>query len=238
MKNLNCSYKLPFTPLSFDPKAHKYFNDNGQEYMSVTTFIKQGEEFDAEGIAARVITNERSKYYGMTKEAVLKQWKESAPLGTKVHAVVEDFINEGTYPTDKTLTPLVVQFSNLKFNGKLLSEVVVHDPEFLIAGTADILEVCDDEIWLWDIKTSVSRPKGDRVSDDKIGKFSLQLEMYRRLVERCFKLPCRIGGIIWFKDYSKQREKTKLKVFKVHPVGGKVNDLLQARRIEMLKELK
>ena len=230
-------FKLPYKPLTFDPKQHKYFDEDGQEYTSVTTFIKGDEEFNAEAIATRVICNPRSKYYGMDKDAVIQQWADSAPLGTTVHKSIEDFINEGAYPTDKKLTPLVVQFSRLKFKGQLLSEVILHDPEFLIAGTADIIEIDEDCIWLWDIKTSVPRPKGDRVSDDKIDKFSLQLEIYRRLIESCFKMPCKIGGILWFKNYAKEREKTQLKVFSVNSVGGQVDKLLQARRLELLKEI-
>lgn len=234
---MNTPFILPYKPINFNEADHKYFDDDGQEYMSVTTFIKGAEEFNADAIATRVIVNPRSKYYGMTKEAVVKQWAESAPLGTTVHKSIEDFINEGTYPTDKKLVPLVVQFSRLNFKGQLLSEVILHDPEFLIAGMADIIEVCDDCVWLWDLKTAVSRPKGDRVSDDKIEKFSLQLEIYRRLIERCFKMPCKIGGILWFKDYAKNREKTELKVFSVNNVGGKVDELLHARRLELLKEI-
>lgn len=230
-------YSIPFEQLKFDHKRHKYFNKQGKEYISVTTLIKgDEEEFDAEKIAEKVIKDPRSKYFGMDKEVVKSKWKKSAPAGTSVHKAVEDYINNRLLPKDENTRPLVEQFSKLKFRGQLISEVIVHDDEYLIAGTADILELCNNEIWLWDLKTAVPGTNGKEISKDKLYKFSLQLELYKRLIEKCFNTSCKIGGIIWFKDYINQKGNTKLSIFRVDKVEQQVDAMLIKRRMQVLGE--
>jgi len=220
--------KLPFKPLNFKEDVHKYFDDDGVEYSSVTTLIHT--DFNGAMIAARCVKSPNSKYYGRTVQDVLEEWENAAPLGTVAHKAIEDYINDGVMPEDEN-AGIVKQFAKLKFTGTLMSEIVVYDKEYLIAGTADILEICDDVIWLWDIKTARSRPKGDRVANDKLKKYSLQLEIYRRLIEKCFKKKCKIGGIIWLKDYSQHLENTELKVFSVNEVRKDVDYILYERKM-------
>lgn len=227
---------LPFKQINFDAGEHKYTDDQGRVYTSVTTLLSEDEPFDAEAIAAKVIINPRSKYYGMDKDAVIKKWADSAPAGTRVHEAVEDWINDKTIPeTSDDRYNLVKQFEALNFKGELLSEVILHNEDLLIAGTADIIEDMGDYMYLWDIKTSVARPKGDRVDDTKLHKFSLQLEMYKRLIERNFKKPCKIGGIVWYKNYINLREDTILEVFPVSCVEDEVEQLLIKRRMDLFK---
>lgn len=224
--------ELPFTPVSFDPEAHKYTDSLGREYISVTTLLSEGDPFDSEGIAASVIKNPRSKYYGMTKEAVLLKWKQSAPMGTAVHEAVEDYINTGNIQLEHEY--LVKQFSRLNFTGELLAETRLHHEKYLIAGTADIIEHCGDCIWLWDIKTSVSRPDGKDMDRSKKHKYALQLGIYKVLIEHLFKVPCHIGGILWFKDYTKNLERTRLRVFEVDDVQDEVEQILRNRLYKVL----
>jgi hypothetical protein len=226
--------ELPFKSLNFDPIEHKYTDDKGQVYISVTTLIQ--DDFDAEKIAARVIKSPRSKYYGMEKQAVLDMWAQSAPLGTLVHEAVEDYILHKKVTTNPEITPLVNQFAKLNFKGQLLTETVLHDEEYRLAGTADILEWFDDCLWLFDIKTSVPKPNGIDMAPDKIHKYSLQLEIYKRLVEKCFGKPCNIGGIFWYKDFAKLRGKTKLQFQAVRDVSEEVDQILQKRKWELIEE--
>lgn len=225
-------YKLPYTPLNFDPIEHKYTDAAGREYISITTLLSRNDPFDMEKIAAQCIVNPRSKYYQMDKDEVIQKWVDSAPQGTIVHEAVESFIN-GEDVTDPQTAPLVEQFSRLRFSGTLLSEVRLHDERYLLAGTADIMEMCEDHIWLWDIKTSRARPDGKRMADSKKHKYALQLGIYKRLIEHRFNMPCNIGGILWFKDYTEHLQDTKLEIVQLEDASNEVDNILQERANEI-----
>ena len=200
--------------------------------MSITTFIRQGEpEFDSATIAAQVIRNPRSKYYGMKKEEVMRKWSVSSPLGTELHLALEEYINEKKITTNPDIKPLVEQFAKIKFKGKLLSETVIFDPDYLIAGTADLLEEMEDQFYLYDFKTSVTRPNGRDISDDKLHKFSLQLECYKRMVEKQFKKPCQTVCVLWFKNFANDRGNTRLQLLKVNDVAHEIDEKLRYRKI-------
>ena len=70
--------------------------------MSVTTWNHSHfEKFDSDKIIDKMMNGKnwkKSKYYGMTKEEIQKQWKqngkEAAEAGTKMHYDIECFYNE------------------------------------------------------------------------------------------------------------------------------------------------
>jgi hypothetical protein len=218
----------------FDEKHHRYYDSLGRDYLSVTRFIHRDEPpFDAKATAQAVVKNKNSKYYGMNVEAVIKKWNSSAPLGTELHGAMEEYIKSGTITDHKDLKPLVEQFAKLKFTGKLHSEIVVFDPDYLIAGTIDILEEVDDVYWLFDIKTSVTRPNSDKMDATKLNTYSKQLEIYKRLVEKQFNKPCNIGGILWFRDYANRLEHTKLKFLQTKDATFEVDGMLHRRAQEL-----
>jgi hypothetical protein len=213
--------------LNFDEEEHRYTDDEGREYLSVTTLLATLFPFDRDAIAERVIASPSSEYFGMAKEDVLEQWERSASLGTEVHIAIENWINSSSHPEQAYLAPLVNQFSRLGFAGELDSEVQVWDEAMLLAGTVDIIEKRPDCWVVWDIKTSKS------IQGDTLTKYSMQLEIYRRMTEQLHGIPAQVGGIIWFADYVRQRERAQLKI--VHPadVGSLVDDLLVRRREEL-----
>lgn len=229
------SNSLPYIPINFDPNEHRYYDDSGREYISVTTLIKQFLPFDQEEIAGKVINYPGSKYYGMTKQEVLERWKKSAPAGTSVHDGVEQFLKEGTIIDDPDVAPLVKKFSKVRFRGKVYSECILHDEDYLIAGMADIIEELPHLLWLYDIKTSVARPKGDKLSEDHLHKFSIQLEIYRRMIEKRFKKKCKIGGIFWFKQFFDKRAHTEIKFVRVNNVEEFVNNMYHVRKLEIFE---
>jgi len=197
---------MPTDIITFEPKEHKYFNQHGEEYISVTTLLGREFPFDAKEVANKVRKIPSSKYHGMSEERILRLWNDSSEHGNVVHNMVEDYIKEDIVPSDPSLLPLLDQFKRLNFNGDLLSEVLLWDEDYKIAGQADILEVFDDHIYLFDIKTS------NRITDNKLSKFSLQLELYRRMIEKQFGKKAKLGAIIHFEDYVVKRSKTKLRV--------------------------
>lgn len=213
--------------ITFEPVEHKYTNQHGDEYISVTTLIGKEMPFDSKAIAEKVSKIGSSRYHNMTTERILELWDASAEHGTVVHDMVEQYIKDDIVPSDPSLVPLLDQFKKLNFRGELLSEVLLWSDEHRIAGLADILEVFDDHIYLWDIKTS------NRIGDDKMMKFSLQLGLYKNLIERQFNKPVIIGGVLWYSDFVLKRSKTKLKVFRTLECSDSVDDILQKRKKEI-----
>jgi len=218
--------------ITFEPKEHKYTNENNEEYVSVTTLLQKEFPFNAKEIANKVSTISSSRYHGMSEARILRMWDDSSVHGTVVHEAVEEYIKEDIYPSDPQLIPLIEQFKKLSFRGDLLSEILVWDDELKIAGTADILEIFPDHINLFDIKTS------NKLSEDKHMKFSLQLEMYRRMIEDNFKKPTRSIAILWFENYVMQRSKTKMKLIQPLQLNDVVDDILEKRRKEIICHIK
>lgn len=209
--------------IHFEPEEHRYFDDNGLEYTSVTTLLSEEFPFDQEAIAEKVRHFSSSRYHGMSKERILKYWENSSGHGNVVHNAIEDYIKHKKMPDDINLVPLVEQFAKLKFSGKLLSEELLWDSKYRLAGTADILEDMGDFMYLYDIKTS------NKISDDKLMKFSMQLELYKRLGEKVFKKPVIVAAILHFEDYVVRRKNTKLRVIQPLRCGDSVDDILEKR---------
>jgi len=224
---------LPYQEINFDPIEHKYWDFRNREYISVTTLIGQEHPFDADEIASNVIINPRSKYYGMVKEDVLQLWEESGPHGTVVHDAIENYIKHNKKPDEPHLIPLINQFKKLNFRGHVWSEIILHSEEYLIAGMADIVEELPDICYLYDIKTSVSSPKGDLASF-KLEKFTLQLNMYKYLIQKLFNKPCKVMAVFWFADYVNQKEKTKMKVIPIEDNLKLIEGLLHSRKVELI----
>lgn len=167
---------------------HKYFDEQGNQYRSVSSLIDQYKErFDAEAIAARVARRD-----GVSPEEVKAQWSKAAPHGTRVHSLIEHYFEfgetvEGLHPN---WFPVLEQ---IRYEGPCLSEVRVCSPEALVAGTADLLRLNDDESYsLFDWKTNATIRKrsyqGKRLKaplahleDCNFVTYSLQLALYAEL---------------------------------------------------------
>jgi ATP-dependent exoDNAse (exonuclease V) beta subunit len=220
--------------VTFDDKNHKYFDNLGREYISVTRLIhSERPEFDALEIAKKVTRIQGSKYYQMSVHEVVQKWANSAPLGTSLHGKVEQYINEKVITEDKLFRPCVEQFAKLKFTGKLMSEKLVFDEDLLLAGTVDLLEdTGDDPLYLYDIKSSTSNKNGE-MAKEKLDDYTLQLNLYKMLVEKRFGRPCKIIGILWFKDFADMKEKTKLTIVPIKENKSYLYSILQKRRLQV-----
>lgn len=213
--------------IHFDPQHHKYTDSDGQEYLSVTRLLSRMFPFDKETIAEKVISNPNSRYFGMEPADVLQEWADSATLGTEVHEAVEAWINKKTSPENAVMASMVEQFGRLRFEGPLLAETLVWDSSLRLAGTVDIIEERDDLCLVWDIKTSKA------IAGDVLLKYSMQLEIYRHLVELRFEKPARVGGIIWYEDYVRRRGETRLKIIENSLCKRQVAALIVARQHEL-----
>jgi hypothetical protein len=210
--------------IRFNPKLHKYTDEQDREYISVTTLLSKEFPFNPYEVAQRCVLNENSKYYKCNVSEVLQEWRDSSAYGNKVHNAVEKYIKSKSIPTDISLKHCVDQFKKLNWRGSLLSEQKIYHEEYLVAGTADLIEDMGDYFWLWDIKTSTN------VGSDKLKKFSMQLEIYKRLIEHLYKKECKLGGIIWFEEYVRDKDKTKLNILKPIECKKAVDVILNKRK--------
>ena len=78
--------------VTFKQKTHQYFNDQGQEYISGTTFLHKFQKpFEKDKFAEM-----KASKLGISKEEVLEMWKQSSieacRFGTKTHLIMENYI--------------------------------------------------------------------------------------------------------------------------------------------------
>ena len=88
--------------IKFDEGPHIYHIDGDSSFTSVTTWNHSHfEKFDSDAIIKKMMNGKNwknSKYYGMTKQEIKKQWKdngaEAAQLGTTMHYLFEYHYND------------------------------------------------------------------------------------------------------------------------------------------------
>lgn len=189
-------------PVVFDEKTHTYrHRETGELLMSASQLLKAySEPFDADGS----ILKRCAERDGVSVQEMSAQWDkkriDAANRGTSFHRQVEHFIKTGEIlPEDDE--DIVKEFAKMKFTGRLKSEVMLWDLEYMIAGTADLIEVFpDNSINLRDFKTSreIKRnaffgkgkpPKKllyplHQRHDCNYEKFCLQLSIYGYLLDK------------------------------------------------------
>lgn len=229
---MQSTWKIHFPHLmptiTFNPEHHKYHDERGNEYISVTTLIKEAYPKNMDEIAEKVITLPHSRYFSMTVDACNKLWKAQGDFGTQLHKAIETWILWGTFPPHLSKHyPAVLQFSQGHWRGKLKSEVILHWPELRIAGTADLLEEFDTHFKLWDLKTYA------KMTEDKVFQTYTQLGIYAMMIERQYQKPVKIGGILWFPDYY-TKQNNPIQIVKEIPYQTEMMDLLAARKMKVM----
>tara|TARA_Y100000389_G_scaffold153040_1_gene153164 strand:+ start:6029 stop:6844 length:816 start_codon:yes stop_codon:yes gene_type:complete len=102
--------------IEFYEKTHVYTVKKKRGYKSITTIVHNGfEKFNSDKIIDKMMASpnwESSKYYGMTKAEIKKQWKdngsEAAKLGTTMHYLFEYHYND-MYNTELSQHPQFFQ---------------------------------------------------------------------------------------------------------------------------------
>ena len=144
--------------IKFDEKSHTYTHkDTNEKFISVTTLLgKYKQPFDREGHSKRVADRE-----GVTQEMVLEMWEQeknrACKRGTDIHKLLEDYINFGDVEDnygwlcksyDKAVERSIDSFKNV------ISENLLYDEEFKVAGTADLIYEHKNEFTIGDFKTN------------------------------------------------------------------------------------
>lgn len=197
--------------VTFNSEEHKYFLD-GVEAVSVTSFISTFfPTFDTKTMSKRVAKKRRkqgelnSKGKPVTAWDVRKEWNEKSEIaiarGNLVHHEIENWlignIEECVYEVLHPATKHGLEWCNNNLNGyELLTEEIVYNKEYLLAGTIDLMyKLPNGVISLADWKTNIGslrdrygyikHPvlKEFKIPNSKLSKYYLQLNLYKRLLE-------------------------------------------------------
>jgi ATP-dependent exoDNAse (exonuclease V) beta subunit len=158
--------------ITLEPASHIYSDELGQEYKSVTRFINQFvPHFDFE----QKSKNYAAKY-GMNVEEVRESWtqknKDSTDFGTKIHSLIENYINKKTIEPSTFFIPvknIVDELFNC-FSGIFITESVIYDSHRKIAGTSDLIVDDGSRFSIVDFKTN----KQIKYTNDFEDKFLLK----------------------------------------------------------------
>jgi ATP-dependent exoDNAse (exonuclease V) beta subunit len=204
--------------LEKEDHIYKLEEDLDFDFTSVTTFVGQFfEEFDAKFVAQK-LTSTHPKYKHMTVEELLGEWKKRADYGTYVHEEIENYINDKTEPKDRKSLRAVQWLNGYKMQSSfnLLSEKIIYSKELKLAGSIDLLlhDKKTDEYTIIDwktsrkIDTSAFRHKTGNheatrdLEDCNFNHYSLQLSLYRYILENYYNLKVRNQMIVHITDYD------------------------------------
>lgn len=202
VKHPHCNLSIKFTEAD-----HRYVDNEGAEYTSVTTIIKGAFlPFNAQQAAERVAKRE-----GGTVAEVLATWEmkrlASSDFGTRFHANMEATIKGQPRPnapkTEKEIQTFKVGVETAKklmarFGDGLQAEKIVFIPFYKVAGCIDLLAVKGNDVIIFDWKTNEAiKREGfqscaaywlSHLHDCDFTKYSLQISTYERIL--------RMGGYI------------------------------------------
>jgi len=202
--------------LNRDTHTYSLLSNPDLTFTSVTTYIDNFfEKFDAERVAKKLIEN-YPKYADRTIDSLKKEWEESAKYGTMVHDEIEMWIKNKTEPKD--IKSINGKNWLLAYQAKsdidVLSEIIIYSKELKIAGTMDILakDNSTGEYIIIDWKTSKKINKishkhktgthkvTENIMDCNFNHYSLQLSLYRYILEEYYNLKVRNQVVAHIKD--------------------------------------
>jgi hypothetical protein len=156
----------------FIPETHSYMSidkEQSIDWTSVTTLIScLKQPFDSKTIAEKVSKQKKSKWYGMTPEAIQQIWqnesKRATDLGTWYHNQREaDLLDcKEINRHDKTLpviAPIVADngvktASEQKLEDGIYPEHMIYLKSAGICGQSDLVEIVDGKVYITDYKTN------------------------------------------------------------------------------------
>lgn len=201
--------------LRFTPHDHKYTSlkvEDEKNWISATTFIGQFKQpFDADTIAEKSSRKRKSKWYGMTPEAIKDAWKSEAnratTLGTWYHNQREsDLCSLETIERYGVEVPILkpIEIEGIKYSPdqKLKDGVYPEHMVYLksagLCGQSDLVEVINGEVHITDYKTNKEiKAEGftnwegvtqkmlhpvSHLDDCNLNHYTLQLSLYMYMI--------------------------------------------------------
>jgi len=176
--------------ICFDEDKHTYVYRNGKAFTPVSTVIEKFKEpFDEKYHSERI-----AKKRGVSQEQVLEEWDEkrtsACEKGNRVHLEKEKMVHGLVEPGRHVMRLYEKGWKPIG------TEVILFDEDSGVAGQADLIMHDSDKIIILDWKTNSKKidrknPYGkffkepfENVPDTLYGKYKLQLNFYRGLLER------------------------------------------------------
>lgn len=224
----------------FEDPTHTYYIDgDSKDIISSTTVIKKYfPDFDADSIVKNIVgsykwkNDEEYKYYQMSAESIKKQWKDSgdkaSKLGTLMHEKIEYFYNDNEVDLledEKEFEYFLNFYEDHQDMEIYRTEWVVYIDELKIAGSIDATFINEDgTLSLYDWKRSKEikfDSFGDKTAlkpfehlpDCNFSKYSLQLNLYRRIIEDYYNFQVKDMHLVIF--YPQNNNYIKLPVTKM-----------------------
>lgn len=213
MKN---PFQHPSLTVELTDPGHRYYDNLGREYMSVSKFLNRFEEpFDTQGMAPRTArkrlvaagTPINEFTLAAETEVVIAEWEGkrdgAADWGTLLHKSLQDYQETGKCPPEHLdLCERMHQFYLDKH--RIFSEVVVFSEKYRIAGTIDRPMIRKNSINpiidIDDFKTNKEKgiqffsPYGKKftgimgwMEHCNYNRYALQLSIYAYLIYETFK---------------------------------------------------
>lgn len=229
--------------ITFDKKYHRYVhNKTGKQFISVTTLIsKYKKPFDSHYHANHV-----AKRTGSTKEQVLEAWEneknKACNTGTKIHKLLEDYINigdqvEGYGWLYKAYDNIVAQ--HIPYYRAVYCETLVYNETFRLAGTADLIyEHADNTFTVADFKTNkrfrfetqfndyLLEPV-DHLANCEFNVYALQMSLYAYMIEKLTGKKCRKCVAFYISG-------DKFEAYHINYMKSEIRDLIKHYVIEII----
>lgn len=198
--------------ITFIPSSHTYRLSNApmRKMVSVTTIIKSAfAPFDADTVIKRMMSSRNwpsSKYFGRTVADIKREWettgKEAREEGTYLHDQIERYINGEEVDCDRMSDDAYIAFEqfldwdNSRGFTPYRAEWCIYDEELGVAGTIDaVMKSAEGEYVIIDWKRSKeikmtndfsysTIPSLSHLQDCNFVKYSLQLNLYKHLLEK------------------------------------------------------
>lgn len=182
----------------FNEEKHSYVNKyTGDLYTSTTTLIgKYKQAFEKDKISKAVARRE-----GVDQKVILDRWeaanKQSLEFGNKIHKIIETYLkSRSSYATSNLEERSIIDSFNeldiIDFSSEVLSEHQLANHEYMIAGTADIIQAKGAYFDVFDIKTNKKfnlysqydkflKEPVDHLTECEYNTYNLQLSIYAYL---------------------------------------------------------
>jgi ATP-dependent exoDNAse (exonuclease V) beta subunit len=204
-------------PIVLDEESHIYTNtDTGEKYTSVSKLISTYKKpFDSDLHSKRVSQRE-----GVSQDEILNRWKEltvtAQNRGTKIHLIMEEFLKHKKVQKgyEKLAQSFVSKTSYIINNKSIVeSEKILHNHDYKIAGTADMVVTNGNFFHILDFKTNKAfnfsskynnyfyEPL-DFLSECEFNTYTIQLSVYAYMYELMSGKKCSGLKILYYRSFE------------------------------------
>jgi len=240
--------------IAFDEGPHIYtIKDDPSPYTSVTTWNHSHfEHFDSDKIIDNMMKSKNwktNKYYGMTKEEIIKLWDdnrdEAAKAGTKMHYDIECYYNNCPNENNSIEYSYFLKFAeDYKHLKPYRTEWMIWHEDIKISGSVDmVFEQEDGTLLIYDWKRSkeIVKTTGfakfalteciSHLPDTNFWHYSLQLNVYKRILEE--KYGKKVGGLFLVCLHPNNKNQSYLRI-PCADLQSEVEELFELRRQQVL----